>query len=365
MPDDSKNTNPFLQQTGIDVPPPSNSSTPPPPVQVPPTPLSTSTMPEDQSSSFTPTSQTFSTPPPVTPEIPTPIPEAQDSSIPPATPTVPPAGVDSPKEVVTPPGKIRDPHFLKLLWVFIAILVLVLGVLGYLYFGNSSLRKETSEESVPTIIPTPAFNPEQIQIIEGSIYQVVPVGEKKLLVHKNRFADTGITGFARVAVSPNYSKMCFESWPPAPAPKLYYSPIDGGEAIEVAEGGRSCFWTKDSKSLIFTTNPASDKPVNIALYTLETGETRILTTEEVPSGVVRTYEITGLSQDGSAVLCKYADTNERTEEIEESTCEVPLVQASEEETPTASPTPTLRPSISPTATPRPSISPTKTPTPTP
>ena len=91
---------------------------------------------------------------------------------------------------------------------------------------NQKIKKGETSENInsnltPTSTPTPSFSPDQVKIKNGSVVREIPGGETTILVDKENYDSTGITGFAKVVVSPDETKICFESWPPAPEHALY------------------------------------------------------------------------------------------------------------------------------------------------
>src|SRR3989304_5022143 len=109
---------------------------------------------------------------------------------------------------------------------------------------------------------------------------------------------SGITGFARVVVSPDNQKICFESWPPAPEPAMYIANIDGSEIVEVNPNRQSCLWKSDTKGVFYINTTSTTSPVNIFYFDLASQEETNVTAESVTEGTVRRYKIVGLSGDG-------------------------------------------------------------------
>jgi hypothetical protein len=210
----------------------------------------------------------------------------------------------------------------------IFIIVGVWAGVGYLYYQNQNLKgpSQDSPESETTQIltPTPEFTPDQIKIKSGSVVREKPQGETSVLVNKENYESTGITGFLKVAVSPNNSKMCFESWAPAPEPALYLADIDGQNVTEASPNRQNCLWSADSMRIFYINTASKTAPVNIFKYDLVTSLETNLTADSVPAGVVRRYELVGLSADGTKVICKYEDAGGAATTDNLTECEIVL-----------------------------------------
>src|SRR3989344_30728 len=196
------------------------------------------------------------------------------------------------------------------IFVIIALLIIagIYSVVGYLYFNNQKLKAGSSSNETtetPSVSPTPAFSADQIKIKNGSVVREIPGGDATTLVAKGDYESTGITGFARVVVSPDNQKICFESWPPAPEPAMYIANIDGSEIVEVNPNRQSCLWKSDTKCVFYINTTSTTSPVNIFYFDLASQEETNVTAESVTEGTVRRYKIVGLSGDGGKVICTY------------------------------------------------------------
>ena len=152
----------------------------------------------------------------------------------------------------------------------------------------------------------------------------VPNAETKILVNKDDHKSTGITGFAKVIVSPDNLRFCFEAWPPAPAPALYISDIEGTEVTKIGENYKNCTWSSDGAKLAYINSAAQDKPANIFVYDIVSGKEKNITLAKQTEAVKKAYGIIGLSADSTKLLCNYTILNTVTTEEEktEGTCEV-------------------------------------------
>lgn len=215
-------------------------------------------------------------------------------------------------------------------FVIIGVLAVlaIWGGVGYLYYQNRTVKTAPtdgrSEEQVVQTTPTPVFTPDQIKIKSGSIVHEKPDGEIITLVSKDDHPSTGIIGFLKVAVSPDYKKLCFESWSPAPDPALYISDIDGQNVIEVSANRQSCLWSNDSNRIFYTNTSTKTSPVNIFRYDLTQATESDMTGNSVPAGVVRRFEIVGFSADSSKLICSYENLGGAAASETMSQCEIDL-----------------------------------------
>ena len=277
--------------------PPSFSSTPPPAPSPPPAvgqPTTPAKPTATQSTDQAPQSQTpLSAPQTTQPGT------GQSTTPPPMMPEV-----TTPKEKKSPP---------VLFIVLVVVILLVWGVVAYHYFTNQNTKKEsdqTSQRAVsqasPTPEPTPAFNPEDIEIINGSVYQTTG-GDNAILVNKDDYPGTGIAGFATVSVSADNSLLCFSALPPALKPALYYSSIDGTGVIQVGASYKNCTWSNDNSMIAYINDAAADAAVDIFKYDLGSSEEANLTKVSTTSAVFRRYEINGWSDDDTTISCNYQE----------------------------------------------------------
>lgn len=239
------------------------------------------------------------------------------------TPAPPPVATQ-PTAQVTPPPKSAN-GFRIFVIIAVIIILIIYAVVGYLYIKNRNLASSQETDVVETaqLTPTPEFTPDQIQLVNGNIVRVRPSGEETVLIDKNDYTATGITGFARVVVSPDNTKICFESWPPAPEPALYYAEIDGTGINEVSPNRQNCMWASDSQSLFYVNRTIGEQSINIYSFNLGTSVEENLTLASIPEGELRSYEIVGLSADSSKLICRYepVGADEFAEPVE---CEITL-----------------------------------------
>ncbi len=235
-----------------------------------------------------------------------------------------------------PSDPIVGPHsssgsgkgFKIFLGIGILIALAVWAGVVYLFLQNKNLKNGTGEtettDKSALVTPTPEFNPNSVKIKQGNVVYEQKTDEDLILVGKDDYPSTGITGFLKVAVSPDNKKMCFESWSPAPEPALYLSGTDGKDVKEVSPNRQSCLWSKDSNSIYYTNISSKTAPVNIFKYDLLQGSETDLTGDSVPAGVVRRFEIVGLSADGSKLICKYENIGGAASTETMSECEIDL-----------------------------------------
>lgn len=252
-------------------------------------------------------------------------------TVPPAAPQpeaqqVPTPGISSEAVIETHPSG-GGKGFKAFVIIGTLIILAIWAGVAYIYLQNRSLKSLNQGESDVTSVsatPTPSFSPDQVKIKSGSIIWEKPNGEVQILVNKEDYESTGITGFLKVAVSPDNSKLCFESWPPAPEPALYISGVDGTNVTEASPNRKNCLWAGDSKSVYYINSASDTAPINIFSYNIENITETDLTSQSVPSGVVRRYEMVGLSADATKIICKFEDIGGAATTDSFTNCEVNL-----------------------------------------
>jgi hypothetical protein len=182
------------------------------------------------------------------------------------------------------------------------ILVMAVGVASYLYFSGAidMDRFGPSEENSGNGNGNePAVN---FGISNGNIARLSTFGEDTILVSKEDHEGTGILGFVQVAASPDKSRLCFESLPPAPSPAVYISLSTGEDVRMISSEKRDCMWSPDGTRVIYRDLVQPDKPINIYSYDLDTGtETNI--TEDHQNELNKVYEHLGFDENGAVLLC--------------------------------------------------------------
>ena len=318
-------TSPLPQNANLQATP---SSMPPNSSVAPPSPVVNSSV------GATPVGQTTTN---QTPSQLPPQPVQQPSEV--SQPTVEPS---TPSATITSSSPKKSSKFGIFIGIFIFLALGIWGGVAYLYTQNQKLKEglnpsSTNTVSEPLATPTPEFTPDQIQILNGSIVRKRPSGEVETLVNKESYATTGITGFARVAVSPDNKKMCFESWAPAPKPALYFTNIDGSEVTEVGSKKKNCVWLTDSQKMVYIDDTSAKLSSDIYSYdTINKLETN-LTESSVATGVTRRFEVVSLSADGSKIICTYSDVGASESsgncEIDLTTSVVETMESATESTP--------------------------------
>jgi hypothetical protein len=230
--------------------------------------------------------------------------------------------------IVGPHSNSGGGGFKVFLIIGIILIIAIWAGVAYIYIQNKNLKGgqsgEQTQAPVFQVTPTPSFTPDQIKIRGGNVIREELSGEIVVLVNKDEYPSTGITGFLKVAVSPDEQMMCFESWSPAPEPGLYISAIDGGSVVEVSPNRQTCLWALDSKSIYYINTASTTAPVNIFSYDIEQELETDLTSSFVPAGVVRRYEIIGLSADGSEIICRYENIGGAATSETSSECRIDL-----------------------------------------
>lgn len=279
-----------------------------------------------------------------------PLPNLQSATSPPPIPQAPtvPQPVSEPpvpSVTITSSSSKKVSKFGIFIGIFIFLALGIWGGVAYLYMDNQKLKDDiqahTEAPSLPIATPTPEFTPNQIQILNGSVVRKRPSGEVETLVKKDDYKTTGITGFAKVVVSPDNKKMCVVSLPPAPKPALYYANINGSDVVEVGSNMKNCVWLTGSQKIIYIDDTSAKLSSSIYSYDIVNKLETNLTESSVTAGVVRRFEVVSLSADGSKIICTYSDVGASEKsgscEIDLSTGVVeiiePVVEPASESTP--------------------------------
>lgn len=220
------------------------------------------------------------------------------------------------------------------IFIIVAILAIaaIYSVVTFLYLQNKKLKETVSEdlpasevvveneEVLPTVSAPTVINSETVKILNGNVVlQGSPTSESKIMVDKSNYSSTGITGFARVAVSNDSKYICFESWPPAPEPALYIANTEGSDVKEVSPNRQNCLWSKDSLSVFYTDYSSKSSSKNVYQYIIAGEEEKNITLSSQPTANNRQYDIVGLSADGAKLICKFTEPKDVT-----GNCEVDL-----------------------------------------
>lgn len=222
---------------------------------------------------------------------------------------------------VTIESKKGKPAFKIFVFIGVLIIVAVYSIVAYLYFQNKNIKGILSSKISllkvsPT--PTPAFDPKNVVIENGSIVYKEGSGNKKILIDKNAFPTTGITGFAHVLVSPDQKSLCFDSIPPSTKPALFLSSIDGVNAKQVGLNRSKCLWKSDSKTIFYQGKDYGAGNINLYSYSLSNQQETNLT-KSAPDSSNTDFEIVGLSSDESKLICSFKNSSD-----EEKQCSIDL-----------------------------------------
>lgn len=243
-------------------------------------------------------------------------------------PPAPPDALLTKPETFTVRPKKRISVFRIFMTLAVIAIIVIYSFVLYLYLQNKRISEKSQmlqKTQTPTPIPTPSFSPDWIKIQNGNVVRQEPGKEPILLVKKEDFPSTGITGFARVVVSPNNKLICFESWSPALKPAIYLANLDGSDVREISPKKQNCVFREDSKAIFYVDSTPKSTPANIFVYDLEseTPQEENLTKSSIPEGVVRRFSIVGFSSDSSKLICKYEDIVGGKEE-KSGECEIDL-----------------------------------------
>lgn len=210
-------------------------------------------------------------------------------------------------------SKQNSPGFKTFVIFGIVIIVLLYSGVTFLYFKNKNLTGNVENNSSKSLQPIqpPSFNPNLITIDNGSVVYKDPEQGIKILISKDAYPTTGITGFSKVTVSPDRKMLCFEAVAPATKPALYLSDIHGNNVKLIGNNKNGCLWTKDNKSLIYQGKEASGTNTNIFVYDILTGTERNLT-EKAILETRPDFTIVGLSSDETHLICSYLTDLDQT-----------------------------------------------------
>lgn len=194
--------------------------------------------------------------------------------------------------------------------VGILIILIIYSAVAYIYYKSKNAKSPTEaiDTSEITNPPKAIFEPQNMLIDSGSIVYKNSAGEIKILVDKNSYPSTGITGFARVVVSPDNMKMCFESIPPSTKPALFVSDIEGIETKQISAGKSSCIWNSNSNIIYYVGKENGISNTNLYVYDLEKSiETNL--TSKIMSETKPDFALVGLSSDETKLICTYTNSN--------------------------------------------------------
>lgn len=218
-------------------------------------------------------------------------PTYDDNSSVPTNPVTTEDPLNTPHDAMKP-EKNDSKYSLMITILSIVTALIWIGVAG-IYYSNNQLvaEKEAMQEALPT--PIPVQPSDEIQVSNGNIVRTSSEsGEQTVLVDKELFEGTGITGFLNVYVSPDETKMCFYSLSPAPLPAMYIASVDGSGVTEINQNSSGCIWSEDSSQIAFLNNTTDENAsVNVLLYNVQTQQVTNLTDNDIQVGFVRKYSV--------------------------------------------------------------------------
>ena len=179
-----------------------------------------------------------------------------------------------------------------------------------LYIQNKDKKEPVNIGDSAAVSPTITLVPEKkfnITTKNGNVININENGDEEVVVKKEDYEFTGISGFIKVSVSPNKKKLCFESWPPSPQPALYVSDIEGTGVLKVNSNRRNCYWSGDSSKVVYNDLKSEKEATNIYVYDVETASETLLTVHTATeSAKPKFHTSVGWSADNKKVLCRYA-----------------------------------------------------------
>lgn len=244
-----------------------------------------------------------------------------------STPTTPPAAAtQSPQPAQTGPlppppqepqvmtGESKKSKFPLIIGVIVIVNLIIWGFVIYSYLQNRTLKSDLSQaETTPTLTPTPTDIVVEYtyQIDNGNVVKASSLGDSTIVINKESYEETGITGFTFVALSPSESRLCFWSMSPSLEPALYHSDIEGINVTKVSEKVTDCTWSNNSTMIAYVNDTAQTSASDIYLYDLNL-ETESQLTSSTGSATYRRYSIDSWSLDNTKILCSFEEMSTAT-----------------------------------------------------
>lgn len=183
---------------------------------------------------------------------------------------------------------------LSSIYTFIFVGILFLGCTYWIYknikvsdlIGNSPVI--VSKKDVDDVVN------KEIEVRNNDIVRVVSPDAVELIVDGGKIE--GFESFSDINISPDGKKISFIVHTITPQ-WLYASDIDGGNLIKIGLGKNS-FWSPDSKYIAFNNHTTDVSPIDVYIYSVNSGITKNLTMQFQKVGYFRQYSnISWLSND--------------------------------------------------------------------
>lgn len=200
-------------------------------------------------------------------------------------------------------------YFIVLVSVIAFLIWIAVGALYLQNKDNKNSKVETPKEAdnltpSPTQVPQKKYN---ISAKNGNIININESGEEEVLVNKEDYKMTGISGFIKVSVSPDRKKLCFESWPPSPEPSLFVSNIDGSEVLKVNPNRKGCLWSTDSRLIAYNDVKSPKEGVDLFIFDpASASETLLSIHSATETANPKLHSPVGWTKDNKKVLCEYS-----------------------------------------------------------
>jgi len=237
---------------------------------------------------------------------------------------------DIPPESLQVTGEKKTFPFNK---IIIALVILILlgiwGFVGYTYFQNKQLKEnEKKEDNQIAAIVTPTQTPitYNFEIENGNVVKMSSLGESELIIDKDNYEGTGITGFSYVQASADKDYLCFWSLPPALDPALYLGTLDGLTVTEIRKKVRECIWSPDSRKIAYVDDVSEDEVSSIYFYDIATQEEVNITNEATDEASLRRYNLVGWD-DEETISCTYENLEVATSSASKNTCKINVFDA--------------------------------------
>jgi len=243
--------------------------------------------------------------------------EPKDST---QNPPVPPTNTAAVTNEASKPGELASVFTIEkrksstigkfIIPILIIVMIIIWAGVAYIFLGNRKLKDQKAITLTPasvtkSVTETPTFNENFVKIKNGNVVYESSDSNEKILIDKSSYPESGIIGFSKVVVSPDKTKMCFESWPPATTPELLIADVQGQNSQKIGVNYRNCLWSGDSKKLYFLEYLKGNERTDILVKDLsQTGNPTNLT-EDTQTTNNRVYQIIGFSADNSKLICAY------------------------------------------------------------
>jgi hypothetical protein len=264
--------------------------------------------------------------PPSSPTLNDPV-AATTPNTPSASSTEVPVAAPVPQDFITTMSSPKTSNFKTFVIISLLVIAVIYSAVAYLYFQNKKAKDELAlSNASPTSAPAAIEKTISIIIKNGNVVKEVTDEGDTVLVAKSDYPTTGITGFAKVTLSNDKTKMCLESLPPAPGPGIYVANADGTNVVKAGDAKQNCTWDSTGGRVFYSNSASTIASVNIYQFDLATATETDLTGPSIAKNSIRQYKAVGLSADSSKLMCQYEDLKPtpKPSEMPSGQCEIDL-----------------------------------------